>query len=75
MAHRVLLRKDRLLRLDSELLFRICEFFRVDVIVLGTVPDISLEQQLTEDPVETLTGPSTRLHDTRSHKNPRVLAV
>jgi putative resolvase len=45
----VLVTKDRLLRFGSELLFRIGEFFHVEVVVLGAAPAISREQQLTED--------------------------
>ena len=73
-ARLVLITKDRLLRFGSELLFRICEFFHVEVIVLDTVPDASRERQLTEDLVEILTVLSSRLYGSRSRKNLRALA-
>jgi predicted site-specific integrase-resolvase len=60
-ARLVLVTKDRLLRFGSELLFRIRDFFRVEVIILDAVPDVSREEQLTEDLVETLTAFAPRL--------------
>ena len=44
-----LVTKDRLLRFGSELLFRICDFFRVEVVILDAEPAMSREQQLTEE--------------------------
>ncbi|MGA9919173.1 MAG: IS607 family transposase [Paraburkholderia sp.] len=74
-ARLVLVTKDRLLRSGSELLFRICEFFQGEVIVLDAVPNVSREQQLTEDLVEILTVFSSRLYGSRSRKNLRALAA
>jgi predicted site-specific integrase-resolvase len=74
-ARLVLVTKDRLLRFGSELLFRICEFFHVEVVVLDAVPGVSREQQLTEDLVEILTVFSSRLYGARSRKNLRALAT
>ena len=74
-ARLVLVTKDRLLCSGSVLFFRICEFFRVEVVVLDAVPDASREQQLTEDLVEILTVFSSRLHGARSRKNLRALAT
>ena len=71
----VLVAKNRLMRFGSELLFRICELFRVEVIVLDAAPDASREQQLSEDLVEILTVFSSRLYGSRSRKNLRALAV
>ncbi|MEI5997842.1 IS607 family transposase [Paraburkholderia bengalensis] len=73
-ARLVLVTKDRLLRFGTELLFRICEFFHVEVVVLDAVPDVSREQQLPEDLVEILTLFSSRLYGSRSRKNLRALA-
>ncbi|NIE63126.1 IS607 family transposase [Burkholderia sp. Ax-1719] len=73
-ARLVVVTKDRLLRFGSELLFRICEFFHVEVVVLDAAPDASREQQLTEDLVEILTVFSSRLYGSRSRKNLRALA-
>nr|WP_158660422.1 recombinase family protein [Paraburkholderia terrae] len=74
-ARLMLVTKDRLLRFGSDLLFRICELFRVEVVVLDAMPDASHEQQLKEDLVEILTVFSSRLYGSRSRKNLRTLAV
>ncbi|ASL47828.1 hypothetical protein bAD24_III10555 [Burkholderia sp. AD24] len=74
-ARLVLVTNDRLLRFGSELLFRICEFFRVEVVILDAMSEVSREQQLTEDLVEILTVFSSRLYGSRSRKNLRALAV
>ncbi|AMV48253.1 IS607 family transposase [Paraburkholderia caribensis] len=74
-ARLVLVTKDRLLRFGSELLFRICAFFRVEVVILDAVADVSREQQLTENLVEILTVFSSRLYGARSRKNLRALAA
>jgi len=68
------LAKDRLLRFGSELLFQICPFFGVEVVVLDAAAGISREQQLTEDLVEILTVFSSRLYGSRSRKNQKALA-
>ena len=66
--------KDRMLRFGSELLFHICEFFHVEVVILDATSTVSREQQLTEDLVEILTVFSSRLYGSRS-KNLRALAA
>ncbi|MGF6757384.1 IS607 family transposase [Paraburkholderia sp. GAS42] len=74
-ARLVLVSKDRLLRFGSELLFRICEFFNIEVVVLDAAPDVSREHPLTEDLVGILTVFSSCLYGSRSRKNLRALAV
>jgi putative resolvase len=73
-ARLVLVTKDRLLRFGAELIFRICETFNVEVVVLDTSADKPREQQLTEDLVEILTVFSSRLYGSRSRKNLRAIA-
>jgi len=70
----VLVTKDRLLRFGAELLFGVCAFMGVEVEVLDAQPDISREQQLTEDLIEILTVFSSRLYGARGRKNQRALA-
>ena len=70
----VIVTKDRLLRFGSELLFQICQFFGVGVVVLDAAAGISREQQFTEDLVEILTVFSSRLYGSRSRKNLKALA-
>lgn len=69
-----LVTKDRLLRFGAELLFGVCAFMGVEVEVLDAQPDISREQQLTEDLIEILTVFSSRLYGARGRKNQRALA-
>jgi putative resolvase len=71
----VLVTKDRLLRFGAELLFRVCAFFNVEVIVLDADPAVPAAQRLTEDRVEILTVFSSRLYGARSRKNLKRLAV
>jgi predicted site-specific integrase-resolvase len=70
----VIAAKVRLARFGSELLFQICQFFGVEVVVLDAAAGISREQQLTEDLVEILTLFSSRLYGSRSRKNLKALA-
>ena len=74
-ARLVLVTNDRLLRFGSELLFRICEYFHVEVVVLDAAATVSRQQQLTEDLIEILTVFSSRLYGSRSRKNLRALAA
>jgi putative resolvase len=71
----VLVTKDRLLRFGSELLFSICDFFKVEVSILDADKESSKEQQLTEDLVEILTVFSSRMYGSRSRKNLRAMAA
>ncbi|MBB2932035.1 hypothetical protein ACFP3O_31305 [Paraburkholderia silvatlantica] len=57
------------------MLFRICEFFHVVLVVLDAAPDVSRGQPLTEDLIEILTVFSSRLYGARSRKNLRALAA
>ncbi|MFM0330130.1 recombinase family protein [Paraburkholderia strydomiana] len=66
--------KDQPLHFGSELLFRICEFFHVEIFVLGAAPDASREQ-LTKYLVVILTLFSSRLCGSQSRKNLRALAA
>jgi len=69
----VIVTKGRLLRFGSELLFQICQFFGVEVVVLDATAGISREQQLTEDLVEILTVFSSRLYGSGSRRNLKAL--
>ena len=71
----VIVTKDWLLRFGSELLFQICRFFGVEVVVLDGTAGISREQHLTEDLVEILTVFSSRLYGSRRPKNLKAVTV
>jgi putative resolvase len=67
----VLTHRDRLLRFGSQLLFMICEFSDVAVVVLDEKQDISFEQQLAQDLIELITVFSSRVYGRRAQDNRR----
>lgn len=69
----VVMNKDRLLRFGSELIFSICEFFNVEVIIVNQNPDSTFEEELASDVLEILTVFSAKLYGSRSHKNKKLL--
>ena len=65
----ILTYKDRLLRFGSEIIFKLCKFFHIEVIIINNKENKSSEQELSEDLCEILTVFSARLYGKRSHKN------
>ena len=69
-AHTLILNhKDRLLRFGSEIIFYLCDFFKVRVIIVEHVPDKSFEENLSADVIELMTVFCAKLYGKRSHKN------
>ncbi len=64
----VLNHKDRLLRFGAELIFNLCEFHAIRVIVLEE-KSLSFEETLTHDVIELMTVFCAKLYGRRSHKN------
>ena len=60
--------KDRLLRFGSELIFKLCEFYHIKVIILED-KYLSFEETLTHDVIELMTVFCAKLYGKRSHKN------
>ena len=65
--------KDRLLRFGSELIFKLCEFYHIKVIILED-KYLSFEETLTHDVIELMTTYYfnfyiAKLYGKRSHKN------
>lgn len=60
---------DRLLRFGHELIFKLCQWFSIDVIILHEKVDKSFEMELTEDVITLMTVFSARLYGKRSHQN------
>lgn len=60
--------KDRLLRFGSELIFKICQFYQIKVIILEN-KEKSFEEDLTQDVIEIMTVFCAKLYGKRSHKN------
>ena len=60
--------KDRLLRFGSELIFKLCEFYHIKVIILED-KSLSFEESLTHDVIELMTVFCAKLYGKRSHQN------
>ena len=71
----ILTHKDRLLRFGSPLLFKLCEFFGTEVIVLEEKSAKSFEQELVADVIEVMTVFTAKMHGKRSHKNKESCAA
>ena len=69
----VITHKDRLLRFGSELIFSLCEQFRVEVLILNASPDKAFEKDLVNDVLEIITVFSARLYGSRSRKSKALL--
>jgi predicted site-specific integrase-resolvase len=70
----VLTHKDRLLRFGSEIVFAICEEFKVEVTVINqSEKPLSFEEELAGDVLEIITVFSVRLYGSRSHKNRKLV--
>lgn len=69
----VVTNKDRLLRFGSELIFSLCEYFGVEIVVLNRKEDASYEEDLAKDVLEIITVFSARLYGSRSRRNQKIL--
>ena len=67
----VLPHRDRLLRFGSQLLFNICEYFEVRVLILHEQEDEDFEKQLATDLIEIITVFTSRVYGRRAQENPR----
>lgn len=65
--------KDRLLRYGSEIIFEMCKYHNVDVVVLTESEDKSYNEELVEDVLSVITVFSAKLYGSRSHKNKRIV--
>lgn len=65
----VLTHKDRLLRFGSPLLFKLCEYFGVEVVVLEQQLANDLEKELVADVIEIMTVFTAKMYGKRSHQN------
>ena len=66
MKRLVVTHKDRLLRFGASLLFQICGWFGIDVVVLDDAAETN-EERLAADVIELLTVFAARIHGRRSH--------
>jgi len=72
-ARLVITHKDRLLRFGSELIFAVCEYHEIEVIILNKKEDATFEEDLASDVLEIITVFSARLYGSRSNKNKKLL--
>ncbi|WP_449418791.1 IS607 family transposase [Phormidium nigroviride] len=72
-ARLVITHKDRLLRFGSELIFAVCEYHDIEVIILNKKEDATFEEDLASDVLEIITVFSARLYGSRSSKNKKLL--
>ena len=70
----ILNHKERLLRFGSEVLFKLCDFYNIQVIILNEeVKDFNTD--LTESVIEIMTVFCAKLYGKRSHKNKNSLKI
>lgn len=62
-----------MLRLGAELIFALCEQFRVEVVIINKQEDSSFENNLISDVLEIITVFSARLYRARSRKNKKLI--
>ena len=65
--------KDRLLRFGTELLFEICKYHNVEIVILNEDEERTHEDELVEDVLSIITVFSAKLYGSRSHKNKKVV--
>jgi len=68
----VLTHKDRLLRFGSPLLFKLCDFFKVEIVILEECSKKTFEQELVADVIEIMTVFTAKMYGKRSHKNKKA---
>lgn len=70
----VLTHKDRLLRFGSALLFKLCDFFGTEVVILEEKNNKSFEQELVADVIEIMSVFTAKMHGKRNHRNKQACA-
>ena len=70
----ILNHKDRLLRFGSDLVFQLCDFYHVKVVILEE-KTLSFEETLTHDVIELMTVFCAKLYGKRSHRNKKMVNI
>ena len=65
--------KDRLLRFGSEIIFEMCKWHNVEVIIVSEDESKTYEEELVDDVLSIITVFSAKLYGSRSHKNKAVV--
>ena len=71
----LLTHKDRLLRFGSQLIFKICEQYGTEVIVIKESEPESFEQEVVQDVLQIMTVFCSKIYGKRSHENRQRRAV
>ena len=66
--------KDRLLRFGSEIIFEMCKWHNIEVIIVSEDESKTYEEELVDDVLSIITVFSAKLYGSRSHKNKAVVA-
>ena len=69
----VLVHKDRLLRFGSEIIFKLCNIYDVEVEIINVGDELNPNEELAKDVLEIITVFSTRLYGKRSHKSLKII--
>ena len=72
-ARLVLNYQDRLLRFGNEIIFEMCKFHDVEVVIVTETEAKTYEEELVEDALSVITVFSAKLYGSRSHKNQKVI--
>ena len=73
MKRLVITHKDRLLRFGSELVFSMCAYQGIEIVIIHKGERPSFEEELAKDVLEIITVFSARLYGSRSHKNKKIM--
>jgi len=65
--------KDRLLRFGSEIIFEICKYHNIEIVVINDDESKTYEEELVNDVLSVITVFSTKLYGSRSHKNKTIV--
>jgi putative resolvase len=65
--------KDRLLRFGSEIIFEICKYHNVEIIVVNDDESKTYEEELIQDVLSVITVFSAKLYGSKSHKNKTIV--
>ncbi len=67
--------KDRLLCFGSELIFEVCKYHNIEIVVLTEDEEKSYEEELVDDVLSVITVFSAKLYGSKSHKNKAIVEV
>ena len=65
--------KDRLLRFGSEIIFEMCKYHSIDIVVVNDEESKTYEEELVEDVLSVITVFSAKLYGSKSHKNKNIV--